>query len=104
MVELRFRYGDAVVRRSAQPFVWMTQRRRLDALLLDAARERGVEVLEGVAVKVEEGNVVSIKGGESFVADVIVGADGANGITGRRSGSAAARRTASPTRGTSRTR
>jgi geranylgeranyl reductase family protein len=86
VVELRFRYGEAVVRRSAQPFVWMTQRRRLDAFLLDAARERGVEVMDGVAVKVEEGNVVSVKGGESFAADVLVGADGANGTTGKAVG------------------
>ena len=62
VVELRFRYGEAVVRRSAQPFVWMTQRRRLDAFLLDAARERGVEVRDGVAVKVEPGNVVCGQG------------------------------------------
>src|ERR1700720_1532414 len=47
IVELRFRYGDAVVRRSSTPFVLMTQRRRLDAFLLDAARERGAEVREG---------------------------------------------------------
>jgi geranylgeranyl reductase family protein len=87
VVELRFRYGEAVVRRSAQPFVWMTQRRRLDAFLLDAARERGVEVLDGVAVKIENGgNVVSVPSGERFAADVLVGADGANGITGRAVG------------------
>src|ERR1700693_5453926 len=29
-VELRFRYGAAVVHRTAEPVVWMTQRRRLD--------------------------------------------------------------------------
>ena len=100
VVELRFRYGEAVVRRSPQPFVWMTQRRRLDTFLLDAARERGVEVMDGVAVKVEPGNVVQVKGGESFAADVLVGADGANGSTARRSASAAGRAAASPTRGT----
>jgi geranylgeranyl reductase family protein len=86
VVELRFRYGEAVVRRSAQPFVWMTQRRRLDAFLLDAARERGVEVLDGVAVKVEADNVVAAATGERFAADALVGADGANGITGRAVG------------------
>ena len=53
LVELRFRYGDAVVRRSRAPVIWMTQRRRLDAFLLDAARERGVEVREGVTVTIE---------------------------------------------------
>jgi geranylgeranyl reductase family protein len=84
--ELRFRYGEAVVRRSEQPFVWMTQRRRLDAFLLDSARARGVDVRDGVAVKVEHDNVVSVNGGERFAADVVVGADGANGITGKSVG------------------
>src|SRR3978361_692021 len=46
-VELRFRYGPSVVHRTNEPVVWMTQRRRLDAFLLDAAREVGVEVREG---------------------------------------------------------
>jgi len=53
----------------------MTQRRRLDAFLLDAARERGVEVREGTTVDVSK-----------FDADVIVGADGANGTTARAVG------------------
>ena len=39
LVELRFRYGDSVVRQAREPVIWMTQRRRLDAFLLDAARE-----------------------------------------------------------------
>src|SRR5215510_89773 len=86
LVELRFRYGDAVVRRARQPVVLMTQRRRLDAFLLDAARERGAEVREGVAVKVEPGNVVSVGTEERLLADVLVGADGANGTTGRALG------------------
>src|SRR5436309_11124682 len=50
LVELRFRYGDAVVRRARSPLIMMTQRRRLDAFLLDAARARGVEVCEGTTV------------------------------------------------------
>src|SRR5947209_13755734 len=50
LVELRFRYGDAVVRRARAPVILMTQRRRLDAFLLEAARERGVEVREGTTV------------------------------------------------------
>src|SRR6266481_1397859 len=41
VVELRFRYGDAVVRHAKAPVILMTQRRRLDAFLLSAARERG---------------------------------------------------------------
>jgi flavin-dependent dehydrogenase len=55
--------------------ILMTQRRRLDAFLLDAARERGVEVREGTTVDVNEVN-----------ADVIVAADGANGTTAKAVG------------------
>src|SRR5579864_2277020 len=35
LIELRFRYGSAVVRRAREPVILMTQRRRLDAFLLD---------------------------------------------------------------------
>jgi geranylgeranyl reductase family protein len=75
LVELRFRYGDSVVRHSVAPVIRMTQRRRLDAFLLDAAREKGVEVREGVTIDVAKAP-----------ADVIVGADGANGTTARTLG------------------
>jgi geranylgeranyl reductase family protein len=75
LVELRFRYRDAVERRTAQPVIHMTQRRRLDAFLLDAAREKGVEVREGETIDVT-----------NAPADVVVGADGANGTTGRAVG------------------
>ena len=75
LVELRFRYRDAVVRQAASPVIRMTQRRRLDAFLLDAARERGVEVREGTTIDVNDAP-----------ADVIVGADGANGTTAKALG------------------
>jgi geranylgeranyl reductase family protein len=85
-VELRFRYGAAVVHRTNEPVVWMTQRQRLDAFLLDAARERGADVREGVKVAIESGNTVVLDSTEKFSADAIVGADGANGITARSVG------------------
>jgi geranylgeranyl reductase family protein len=75
LVELRFRYRDAVVRRASRPVIRMTQRRRLDAFLLDAAREKGVEVREGETIDVADAP-----------ADVVVGADGANGTTARALG------------------
>jgi geranylgeranyl reductase family protein len=75
LVELRFRFGDAVERRAAEPVIRMTQRRRLDAFLLDAAREQGVEVREGTTIDVTDAP-----------ADVVVGADGANGTTARAFG------------------
>jgi geranylgeranyl reductase family protein len=75
LVELRFRFGDAVVRSSRAPVILMTQRRRLDAFLLDAARERGVEVREGTTIAVAD-----------VPADIVVAADGANGTTARALG------------------
>jgi len=73
LVELRFRYHDTVVRQASAPVIRMTQRRRLDAFLLDAARERGVEVREGATIDAA-----------TAPADVVVGADGANGTTAKQ--------------------
>src|SRR5690242_11821233 len=75
VLELRFRYRDTVVRRSREPVIRMTQRRRLDAFLLDHARERGVEVREGTTIDAT-----------SAPADWVIGADGANGTTARAFG------------------
>src|SRR4029079_19804017 len=75
LVELRFRFGDSVVRQSRSPVIRMTQRRRLDAFLLDAARERGVEVREGTTISPTAAR-----------ADYVVGADGANGTTAKAFG------------------
>ena len=80
-VELRFRYDEEVVRRAPAPVILMTQRRRLDAFLLNAAREHGVEVREGARVTFDDGR--PCVGGERVAVDVVVGADGANGITAR---------------------
>ena len=75
LVELRFRYGESVLRQASTPVIRMTQRRRLDAFLLDAAREKGVEVREGTTIDAR-----------NPPADVVVGADGANGTTARALG------------------
>ena len=83
IVELRFRYGDSVVRRSSRPVIRMTQRRRLDAFLLDAARGAGVDVREGARVSL--GDRITIDG-EPVEVDVVVGADGANGTTAKALG------------------
>jgi geranylgeranyl reductase family protein len=84
-VELRFRYADAVVRRAHAPVIRMTQRRRLDAFLLDAARAAGAEVREGARVETVDGTTVAAAG-ERIDAGVVVGADGANGVTARAVG------------------
>ena len=83
LVELRFRYGDRVERTARAPVIYMTQRRRLDAFLLDAARAKGVEVREGARVELGEQMRVD---GSPIEVDVVVGADGANGTTARTLG------------------
>jgi geranylgeranyl reductase family protein len=87
VVELRFRYVDGVERRSRLPVILMTQRRRLDAHLLEAARDRGAEVRDGVKVDVAQARegIVAVDG-EPVRGDVVVGADGANGLTARALG------------------
>ena len=80
LVELRFRYGASVERHAQAPVIRMTQRRRLDAFLLDAAREAGVTVREGVRVDLGDETRV---GGEAIEASVVVGADGSNGVSAR---------------------
>jgi geranylgeranyl reductase family protein len=83
LVELRFRFGERVERTAQAPVIYMTQRRRLDAFLLDAAREEGVEVREGAQVSL--GDEIRVDGTPVSV-DVVVGADGANGTTARALG------------------
>lgn len=83
IVELRFRYHDAVERRSVQPVIRMTQRRVLDAFLLEAARAKGVAVREGVKTVV--GDRITVDG-EPVEARIVVAADGANGTTARSLG------------------
>jgi len=86
VVELRFRFGPAVVRHARAPLIRMTQRRRLDAFLLDAARDRGVEVREGARVELDGASDTVSLAGERVGFSALVGADGANGITRRAFG------------------
>jgi geranylgeranyl reductase family protein len=86
VVELRFRYGEAVVRRAREPVILMTQRRRLDAFLLDAARERGVDVREETTARIDASNKLLLSTGERASVEVVVGADGANGTTAKSVG------------------
>jgi geranylgeranyl reductase family protein len=85
-LELGLRYERRWSRRAQEPLVLMTQRRRLDAFLAAQAAEAGAEFRDGVKVTgVEPGGAVSIDG-EQLEADVVVGADGANGVTARSLG------------------
>lgn len=87
--ELRLRYGPSFARAHHKPLIRMTQRRRLDAFLAEEAATAGAELRQGA--RVDElapaaDAVLARVGGERVRADVVVGADGANGIVARTVG------------------
>ncbi|HLM93820.1 MAG TPA: geranylgeranyl reductase family protein [Gaiellaceae bacterium] len=84
-VDLRLSYGSTFARASGEPLVYMTQRKRLDHFLVQKAVEAGAELREGVKVGDLEvrPSGVSVEGVE---ADVLIGADGVNGVTARALG------------------
>src|SRR5215467_10675624 len=73
--ELRLRHRRGFARRAAQPLAYMTQRRRLDAYLVDQAVAAGAEFRDATrATAIRPGEVEA--GGEMHAAGVILGADG----------------------------
>jgi geranylgeranyl reductase family protein len=86
LFELRLRYGRRLERRSTVPLAAMTQRARLDELLARRAAEAGAEFRDGVRVDhvaADEAGVEVRAGGRTIRGDVLIGADGANGITAK---------------------
>ena len=83
-VDFRLGYGWSFHRRAERPLVLMTQRRRLDAFLVERAVCAGAELREGVkASRVDSddsGIVVRTDAGDVRAA-VAIGADGANGVS-----------------------
>jgi flavin-dependent dehydrogenase len=89
--ELGLRYGTRFERRTDEPLILMTQRRRLDAHLAEQAAAAGAAFRDGVRVtelETDEGTV-RFDGGAA-TADVVIGADGVNGIAARTLGAAQA--------------
>ena len=81
----RLRYGPKIERESSRVICLMTQRRRLDAFLVEQAVAAGAEFRDGVHVNVDSETELRVDGVPVEVAAVI-GADGANGITARSLG------------------
>jgi geranylgeranyl reductase family protein len=84
-----------VVRDAREPLTYMTQRRRLDAFLVEQAQAAGVEFRdgEGVTSVLRNGDgtyAIGTRGGTQVCARVVIGADGANGVVGNRLGYEAA--------------
>jgi len=81
----RLRYGPKIEHESPRVGCLMTQRRRLDAFLVEQAMAAGVEFRDGVHVAVDSETELRVDGRPVEVGAVI-GADGANGITARSLG------------------
>jgi geranylgeranyl reductase family protein len=86
VAELGLGYKRRVERGSGQPLAYMTQRKKLDAHLVEHAVAVGAEFRDGVKATVleaEEERVVVQVNGDRIAARALVGADGANGVTAR---------------------
>jgi flavin-dependent dehydrogenase len=83
---LRLRYGRRIERGGRSPLILMTQRLRLDHYLLEQAAAAGATVEDGVKVTDVtaglEGATVRVDG-RPVTAEVVIGADGANGTVRR---------------------
>ncbi len=88
-LRIRLRYGLSFTRTHSRPLVLMTQRRRLDLHLAEQAAAAGVDFRDGArvtAVDASDTHVDVRVNGADVRADVLVGADGANGIVARATG------------------
>ena len=81
----RLRYGGVIERESDQVLCLMTQRRRLDAFLVERAVEAGAAFRDGVRVSIESDTEIHVDG-EPLEVQAVIGADGANGVTARTLG------------------
>lgn len=90
-LDVRLRYGRIAQHAFREPLAMMTQRRRLDHFLADRAAEAGADFRDHVRVRDIEtreagGSVLVLDGGERIQAAVVLGADGANGVSGKSLG------------------
>ncbi len=87
--ELRLHYGRKFERDCGEPMILMTQRRRLDAFLAEQAAEAGAEFRDGTRVDdltIGPDGVEAHVDGVRVQADIVVGADGANGVVAKSAG------------------
>ena len=84
--ELRLGFGRSFERHGREPLCLMTQRKRLDAYLAEEAAGAGADFRDGTKVSeislTREGVRASV-GDDLVDAQVLIGADGANGVTAR---------------------
>jgi len=86
-ITFTYKFGRPIDVGSDAPVGYNVMRDKFDALMMEQARSRGVEVIEGVKVtgaREEKGRVVvSTDSGSSYRGRYLVGADGAGGVIGR---------------------
>jgi geranylgeranyl reductase family protein len=93
--ELGLRYGARFERRSREPVILMTQRRRLDAHLAAEAAAAGADFRDGVratALELDDRGATVRFDHSAAAGPVVIGADGVNGLTARTLGLAGRRR------------
>ena len=87
--ELRLHHHRSFRRTSSEPLILMTQRRRLDAHLAEQAVAAGASFTDNARVEqIEIGpsGVTATVGGVPIMAELLVGADGANGVVAKAAG------------------
>ncbi len=88
------RLGESFDRRFEQPIAYMTQRSRLDSYLAERATEAGAEFRDGAPLREIDpafGGTSSFNhtvrtDSDAYTAQILIGADGANGLVGRTLG------------------
>jgi geranylgeranyl reductase family protein len=82
------RLGEAFDRRYGEPLTYMTQRRRLDEFLAGHAAEAGACFHDGEAVRqIDLNGEITVRTDRgTYTARVLIGADGANGVSGQTLG------------------
>ena len=88
-VRFDFRQTARITRHSDRPLVYLTQRRRLDAFLVEQALEKGVTLRERARVREvhQDSDLVSVRtSDETFRGRAVVAADGCAGQTARLAG------------------
>jgi geranylgeranyl reductase family protein len=88
-VEFGLNFGSRFERHAEEPLVLMTQRRRLDAFLVEHAARAGADFRDGVKVtevELTDSGVLARLDGTKVAASAALGADGVNGLAARAAG------------------